>query len=78
MHWYQVACITLVFGFISIPTQAQQVRYDSARDWRQWQLPVGAVDLLPEGTIVPTRIRKNSDAIRNLEHFGALYCVLGI
>ncbi len=70
MHWCRVACISLIFGFISIPTQAQQVRYDSARDWRQWQLPVGAVDLLPEGTIAPTRIRKNSNAISNLERFG--------
>ena len=48
---------------MAAPSKSQQVRYDSARDWRQWQLPIGAVDLLPEGTIAPTRIRKSPDAV---------------
>lgn len=70
MNWSRIACIALVVGLMAAPSKSQQVRYDSARDWRQWQLPIGAVDLLPEGTIVPTRIRKSPDAVRDLDRFG--------
>ena len=37
---------------------AEQLRYDSARDWRQWELPLGAVDLTALGVIQPTRIER--------------------
>ena len=70
MNWSRIACIALVVGLMAAPSKSQQVRYDSARDWRQWQLPIGAVDLLPEGTIVPTRIRNSPDAVRDLDRFG--------
>jgi len=70
MNWSRIACIALVVGLMAVPSKSQQVRYDSARDWRQWQLPLGAVDLLPEGTIAPTRIRKSPDAVRDLDRFG--------
>lgn len=70
MIWSRIACIALVVGLMAAPSKSQQVRYDSARDWRQWQLPIGAVDLLPEGTIAPTRIRKSPDAVRDLYRFG--------
>ncbi len=70
MHWPRIACIALFVGLTAAPSKSQQVRYDSARDWRQWQLPIGAVDLLPEGTIAPTRIRKSPDAVRDLDRFG--------
>ncbi len=61
---------TLPFFCVVLPLAAQQVRYDSASDWRSWQLPLGAVDLLPEGTVVPTEIRKNTDAVRDAREFG--------
>jgi hypothetical protein len=48
---------------------ADQLRYDSARDWRQWALPLGAVDLTPLGVIQPTEIRKLPDAVRNASAF---------
>ena len=70
MNWPRIACIALFVGLTAAPSKSQQVRYDSARDWRQWQLPIGAVDLLPEGTIAPTRIRKSPDAVRDLDRFG--------
>lgn len=70
MNWSRIACIALAVGLMAVPSKSQQVRYDSARDWRQWQLPLGAVDLLPEGTIAPTRIRKSPDAVRDLDRFG--------
>ena len=54
----------------SYPLAAEQLRYDSARDWRQWNLPLGAVELTPLGTIQPTRIEKGTDAVRDLDEFG--------
>ena len=48
---------------------ADQIRYDSARDWRQWELPLGAVDLSAFGTIQPTRIERRTDAVRDLGAF---------
>ena len=48
---------------------AEQLRYDSARDWRQWELPLGAVDLTALGVIQPTRIERLTDAVRDLDAF---------
>jgi hypothetical protein len=41
---------------------ADQLRYSSARDWREWQLPRGAVEVMPNGSIQPVRIEKDIDA----------------
>ena len=30
---------------------AEQLRFDSASDWQQWQLPLGAVALTADGSI---------------------------
>ena len=47
------------------------MRYDSARDWRQWEnLPLGAVELTTRGVIQPIRIEKGTDAVRDLDKFG--------
>ena len=59
----------LVLGS-SYPLAADQIRYDSARDWRQWNLPLGAVELTPSGAIQLTKIEKGTDAVRDLEEFG--------
>ena len=48
---------------------AEQLRYDSARDWRQWELPLGAVDLTALGVIQPTRIERLTDAVRDSDAF---------
>ena len=54
----------------ALPLDADQLRYDSVRDWRQWELPLGAVDLMAPGVIQPTEIGKRTDAIRDLNAFG--------
>ena len=51
------------------PLSADQIVYDSARDWRQWELPLGAVDLSALGMIQPTRIERLTDAVRDLDDF---------
>ena len=48
---------------------ADLLRYDSVRDWRQWNLPLGAVELTARGVIQPTRIEKRTDAVRDLRAF---------
>lgn len=59
----------LVWGS-SYPLTADQIRYDSARDWRQWEdLPLGAVELTPSGEIQLTKIEKGTDAVRDLADF---------
>lgn len=59
----------LVLGS-SYPLAADELRYDSARDWRQWNLPLGAVELTPQGAIHPTRIEKGTNAVSDLDQFG--------
>ncbi len=61
------AVLILVGGY---PLAADQLRYDSARDWRQWHLPLGAVELTPSGAIQLTKIDKGIDAVRDLDAFG--------
>ena len=55
---------------LPLTSSADQLRFDSARDWRQWQLPLGIVELTPDGSIEPVRIRKNINAALNAEDFG--------
>ena len=70
MNFRMALAAVLVLGS-SYPLAADQIRYDSAREWRQWEdLPLGAVELTPSGTIQPTRIEKGTDAVRDLEEFG--------
>ena len=65
---FRIVLAALILG--SYPLAADQLRYDSARDWRQWHLPLGAVELTPSGTIQLAKIEKGIDAVRNLDAFG--------
>ena len=68
---FRIALATILVLGSSYPLAADQIRYDSARDWRQWEnLPLGAVELTPSGSIQPTRIEKGTDAVRDLADFG--------
>jgi len=70
MIFRMVLAAALISGG-SYPLAADQLRYDSARDWRQWEdLPLGAMELTPSGMIQPTRIEKGTDAVRDLDDFG--------
>ena len=52
------------------PLSAEKLRFDTARDWRQWQLPYGAIELTPTGIIQPIRIRKTPNVSLNATAFG--------
>ena len=38
--------------------EADQLRFSSARQWSDWQLPLGAVEVAPTGSIQPLRVYK--------------------
>ena len=52
------------------PLSAEKLRFDTTRDWRQWQLPYGAIELTPTGIIQPIRIRKTPNVSLNATAFG--------
>ena len=52
------------------PLSADEIRFDSARDWRQWQLPLGAVELTADGRIQPVKVRKDINALLDAPAFG--------
>jgi len=66
LHIALIASLALA---IASQLGADQIRYDSARDWRQWELPLGAVDLTTLGVIQPTRIERRTNAVRDLNDF---------
>ena len=70
MNFRIALAAVLVLGS-SYSLAADQIRYDSMRDWRQWEdLPLGVVELTPSGLIQPTQIEKGTDAVRDLAEFG--------
>ncbi len=67
---FRIALAALILGSYPLAADQFQLRYDSARDWRQWHLPLGAVELTPSGMIQLTKIEKGIDAVRDLDAFG--------
>ena len=69
-----IAFISSKAGFfllcLPLVLSADQLRFDTARHWRQWQLPLGAVELSPDGAIAPVRIHKEINAALNAADFG--------
>tara|TARA_Y100000758_G_scaffold290207_1_gene243558 strand:- start:469 stop:897 length:429 start_codon:yes stop_codon:yes gene_type:complete len=71
-HIPRYFALVLIFTLVLSGTQrvnAEQMRYNTARDWRQWELPLGAVDLSASGVIKPTRIERRTDPVRDLDTF---------
>ena len=69
-QYFRIALIAFASLSGAPQLDADQLRYDSARDWRQWELPLGAVDLSSAGVIQPTQIERRTDAVRDLGAFG--------
>ena len=47
-----------------------ELRFATAAQWRQWELPLGAVELTREGTIRPVAVRRNNNAALDAVAFG--------
>ena len=55
------------------PLNAEELRFDNAAQWRQWTLPLGIVELTPQGVVRPLPIRRNINAALNaLDHGGGI------
>ena len=52
----------LLFLFLVAAADADQLRFSSARQWSDWQLPLGAVEIAATGSIQPVRVAKNTNA----------------
>lgn len=62
------ACLTLALA--GGTAWAQQISYDSRASWQTWSLPTGAVDIDPRGHVRPVSVRKNVNAMLDMEDFG--------
>ncbi len=60
----------LLFLCLVAAAEADQLRFSSARQWSDWQLPIGAVKVAPNGSIQPVRVTKNTDAARDALQLG--------
>ncbi|MDE2810904.1 MAG: hypothetical protein OXN90_21015 [Gemmatimonadota bacterium] len=63
-----IASVLLVL--LACSASADQLRFASVRDWRDWQIPVGAVKIAPTGAIQPVRVQKGVDAVRDATALG--------
>ena len=76
LTWLRVGLVSILLkaGCFSLclPSilSADQLRFDTSRDWRQWQLPFGAVELSADGSIAPVHIGKQINAALNAVDFG--------
>ena len=55
---------------LACSASANQLRFASGRDWRDWQVPLGAVKIAATGAIQPVRVQKGVDAVRDATAFG--------
>ena len=52
------------------PGAGDELRFDTAARWRQWALPLGAVELTRDGSVQPVAVRRNNNALQNAVAFG--------
>ena len=67
---FQTLVAICLLCHISSRAGADQLRFDSVRDWQQWHLPLGIVELTGTGVIEPVQIRKDINAAPNAARFG--------
>ena len=53
---------------LAIPLTGEQLRISSADDWRAWELPGDAVEIV-DGTLKPSFVRRDIDAVANAGDF---------
>ncbi|MDE2740317.1 MAG: hypothetical protein OXI58_01905, partial [Gemmatimonadota bacterium] len=63
-----IASVLLVL--LACSASADQLRFASVRDWRDWRVPVGAVKIASTGAIQPMRIQKDVDAVLDATALG--------
>ena len=63
-------CAIGLLPWLSAAATATELRFDTAQEWRQWQMPQRAINLSPDGIIRPVRVNKNINAALNALDFG--------
>ena len=59
------------FVFIfTLSLYAEELRFDEASEWKEWSLPIGIVELTPEGVISVLPVRKNINAALQAGDYG--------
>ncbi|MBT7552127.1 MAG: hypothetical protein HN611_25980, partial [Gemmatimonadetes bacterium] len=48
---FKAACIYLSHLLLALPILAEEIRFDSARDWNTWNLPRGIIEVSPSGRL---------------------------
>ena len=74
MQWScrHLRCAVLALA-AAAPLNAEELRFDNAAQWRQWTLPLGIVELTPQGVVRPSPVRKNINAALDaLDHGGGI------
>ncbi len=59
-----------LFLLLVLPLRAEELRFDTAAQWRRWTLPGSIVELSREGVIRPLPARKGSNAALDALAFG--------
>ena len=65
-----LSCLLWAAG-LSLPLalEAEELSFDTAQEWNRWKLPLGAVQVTPEGRVQPLEVRKNVDAVTDAAFF---------
>lgn len=69
---YARALICLLWAAgLSLPLalEAEELSFDTAKEWNRWKLPLGAVQVTPEGRVQPLEVRKDVDAVTDAAFF---------
>ena len=51
-----------LLSYMAFGCWADEVRFNSAVEWGQWDLPFGAVELTSNGSVQPVQTRKHNNA----------------
>ncbi|MEE2832692.1 MAG: hypothetical protein VYD18_10090, partial [Candidatus Latescibacterota bacterium] len=64
----RIASTIMVAATLAAPAIADQIRFDRPSEWREWSLPLGAVEL--DGDVIRTvELRRGTNSIGNLADF---------
>ncbi len=63
------ACAFLYTVLYCSALGADEIRFDTRRDWEAWELP-GTVELSPQGVLRPIAVRREINAVLNAQDFG--------
>ena len=58
-----ISGVLILFGI----AKADQVSFSTKNDWNRWDHPNGSIQFSSTGSIKPTAVRKNIDAIKNAQ-----------